>query len=61
MIREATVRQLVDELAHLLPAQRPLEAFVHHNTLHHFEHLPFQEGVEAAADIFGAQPYMSEA
>lgn len=60
MISDTRVQELVDELGHLLPSQRPLEAFVHHNTLHAFEHLPFHQGVEEAAAIFGAEPYMSE-
>lgn len=50
----------VHDLEHLVPAQNPLEAFVHHNTLHAFEHLPFDQGVEAAGELYGAQPYMRE-
>ena len=57
---ELKVDDLVSHCAHLLPGQRPLEAFVHHNTLHAFEHLPFEEAVEEAARIFNAQPYMAE-
>src|SRR5581483_9155353 len=33
----------------------------HHNTLHAFEHLPFEEAVIEALYLFGAEPYMSEA
>lgn len=54
---------LVDALAlaaHLLPAQMPIERFVHHNTLHAFEDLPFEQAVLHAHDLFGAQPYMDE-
>ncbi|MGB8889257.1 MAG: DUF2309 domain-containing protein [Candidatus Korobacteraceae bacterium] len=47
--------------AHLLPRQGPIGVFVHHNTLHAFEHLPFEEAVKQAAQLFGAEPYMSEA
>lgn len=46
---------------HLLPSQRPLEAFVHHNTLHAFEGLPFEQAVVAASRRLGARPYVSEA
>jgi len=60
MIPESTIRRWVTHLTHLLPSQRPLEAFVHHNTLHAFEDQPFHEGVERAARIFGAEPYMAE-
>ena len=47
--------------AHLLPRQGPIGVFVHHNTLHAFEHLPFEEAVKQAGQLFGAEPYMSEA
>jgi hypothetical protein len=41
--------------------QGPIGVFVHHNTLHAFENLPFEEAVIESAQIFGAEPYMSEA
>ncbi|GAA3849003.1 hypothetical protein GCM10022243_13770 [Saccharothrix violaceirubra] len=55
------VAELVDRAATLLPEQGPLQAFVHHNTLHAFEHLPFADAVARAAEVFGTQPYLSEA
>jgi uncharacterized protein YbcC (UPF0753/DUF2309 family) len=55
------VSQVIDQLAHLLPAQGPISIFIHHNTLHAFEHLPFEDAVERAAERFGCQPYLSEA
>jgi uncharacterized protein YbcC (UPF0753/DUF2309 family) len=33
---------------------------VHHNTLHAFEHLPFQEAVVAGSHVYGCNPYLSE-
>src|ERR1700676_3302836 len=51
----------VEHAAHLLPRQGPIGVFVHHNTLHAFEHLPFEEAVIEASHLFGAEPYMSEA
>ncbi len=55
------LRRAVEQAAHLLPVQGPIGVFVHHNTLHAFEHLPFEEAVIQAAQLFDAEPYMSEA
>lgn len=54
------LRHLIDHAAHLLPTQGPIEVFVHHNTLHALEHLPFHQAVRTAWEIHGAQPYLSE-
>ena len=54
------VRHAVEHAAHYLPAQGPIEVFVHHNTLHAFEHLSFHEAVKKAHHVYGAQPYLSE-
>ncbi|MEQ1694084.1 MAG: putative inorganic carbon transporter subunit DabA, partial [Gemmatimonas sp.] len=43
----------------ILPDQGPIGVFIHHNTLHAFQHLPFHEGVQAGADALGARPYLS--
>ncbi|MBB5953665.1 hypothetical protein FHS29_000235 [Saccharothrix tamanrassetensis] len=56
-----TITALVERAAALLPEQGPLQAFVHHNTLHAFEHLPFTDAVTEAAGVFGTEPYQSEA
>jgi uncharacterized protein YbcC (UPF0753/DUF2309 family) len=50
----------IAEAAHLLPAQGPISIFIHHNTLHAFEHLPFEQAVERAAVELGREPYLSE-
>ncbi len=41
--------------------QGPIGVFVHHNTLHTFERLPFEDAVIEASHLFGTEPYMSEA
>ncbi len=55
------IGRLIDELAELLPAQGPISVFIHHNTLHIFEHLPFEEAVELAAARLGCEPFLAEA
>ena len=42
----------------ILPDQGPIGVFIHHNTLHAFQHLPFHEGVQAGAAALGARPYL---
>ena len=55
------LRNAVEHAAHLLPAQGPIGVFIHHNTLHAFEHLPFEQAVVEASRLFGTEPYMPEA
>lgn len=51
---------VVERVAHLLPAQGPISIFIHHNTLHAFEALAFEEAVVAAGDRFGCEPFLPE-
>jgi uncharacterized protein YbcC (UPF0753/DUF2309 family) len=52
---------VIDHLAQLLPAQGPISIFIHHNTLHAFEEMAFEDAVEHAAERFNCQPFLSEA
>jgi uncharacterized protein len=56
----AQLRRAIDRASHLLPGQGPITVFIHHNTLHAFEDLPFEQAVERAATTFGCQPYLTE-
>jgi len=55
------LRQVVAHAAKLLPAQGPIGVFVHHNTLHALQHKVFEEAVVEGANLYDAEPYLSEA
>jgi uncharacterized protein len=52
--------RVIDQISLLLPAQGPISIFIHHNTLHAFEYLPFEEAVERAAEQLGREPFLAE-
>ncbi len=54
------VLEILNRASRLLPAQGPISVFVHHNTLHAFEHLPFEEAVVEAGELFGCDPFLPE-
>src|SRR5881296_230722 len=58
--RLARLGEVIGHASHVLPAQGPITVFIHHNTLHAFEDLPFAEAVKRAAKTFGCQPYLGE-
>ena len=54
------LRATLRHAAHLLPDQGPIAVFIHHNTLHAFEQLPFHEAVARASETYSARGYLDE-
>jgi len=50
---------VLHNLVHYLPAQNPLKDFVHHNTLHAFQHESFHNALINASTLFGYKTYLS--
>ena len=55
-----SIRHAIEHAKHYLPTQGPIAVFIHHNTLHAFEHLPFDEAVLEGLRTYGSQPYWQE-
>ncbi|MGH9408832.1 MAG: putative inorganic carbon transporter subunit DabA, partial [Vicinamibacterales bacterium] len=55
-----TLARALDHAARVLPAQGPISIFIHHNTLHAYEDLPFEDAAERAARDLGREPFLSE-
>jgi len=53
------VNEILEQVKHFLPSQAPLKDFIHHNTLHAFQHLPFFQALKQAEEQFGYQGYLT--
>jgi uncharacterized protein len=51
-------KHILHELKHFLPAQQALKDFIHHNSLHAFQHMKFYDGIFKASKIFGFQVHL---
>lgn len=54
-----TIGDMLTHIRHYLPSQAPLKDFIHHNTLHGFQALPFHEAMKRANQVFGYKTYLS--
>jgi hypothetical protein len=49
---------IIHELKHYLPSQQALKDFIHHNSLHAFQHMKFYDAIFKASKIFGFQVHL---
>ena len=49
---------VLHELKHFLPSQQALKDFIHHNSLHAFQHMKFYDAIFKASRIFGFQVHL---
>jgi len=58
MTHKFNLEETLKHVRHFLPAQGPIKDFVHHNTLHALQDLPFETAVLKGAQLYSARSYM---
>jgi len=56
---EFNEERTLDKIRHYLPSQAPLKDFIHHNTLHAFQHENFDKALNDASTLFGYRVSLS--
>lgn len=54
------LHKAIEHFAHVLPAQASIRDFVHHNTLHGYQQLTFQNALKASYELTGAYGFWSQ-
>ncbi len=55
------LREAIAHFHHILPSQPPLKDFVHHNTLHAYQHHRFPQALMEAQQLTGKYGYLPPA
>jgi uncharacterized protein YbcC (UPF0753/DUF2309 family) len=58
--KKSVILHYLDHLGHILPGQATIREFVHHNSIHGFQHLPFEDAVKEVESLTGVHGYLSD-
>ncbi len=58
MAETSTLLHQIEEAVEPVSQFWPMKSFVHHNPIHGLEHLPFDEAIQEAKHLFGAEGYL---
>tara|TARA_R110002167_G_scaffold202049_4_gene405795 strand:+ start:552 stop:3179 length:2628 start_codon:yes stop_codon:yes gene_type:complete len=55
-----SLTRIIEDIKKIIPSQGPLDKFIHHNTLHHYEDLDFFEAIKLASTQYNTRAFMPE-